>query len=54
MLMNVGFLEALNFTKWDCFILHDVDHIPENDYNYYGCSEMPKHLMSAADLRNYT
>ncbi|XP_072022725.1 beta-1,4-galactosyltransferase 6-like [Amphiura filiformis] len=54
MLMNVGFLEALNFSKWDCFIFHDVDHVPLSDYNYYGCSGMPRHFLSGADRWNYT
>ncbi|XP_072013203.1 uncharacterized protein [Amphiura filiformis] len=53
MLMNVGFLEALNFSKWDCFIFHDVDHIPISDYNYYGCSGMPRHFVSGADRWKY-
>ncbi|XP_071480737.1 beta-1,4-galactosyltransferase 5-like [Diadema antillarum] len=53
MLMNVGFLEALNFTDYDCFIFHDVDHIPLDDHNYYGCSGMPRHFLSGADRWNY-
>ncbi|XP_072020707.1 uncharacterized protein [Amphiura filiformis] len=54
MLMNVGFLESLNFSKWDCFIFHDVDHIPISDYNYYGCMDMPRLFVSGADRWNYT
>ncbi|XP_071797752.1 beta-1,4-galactosyltransferase 5-like isoform X1 [Asterias amurensis] len=53
MLMNVGFQQALNFTKWDCFIFHDVDHLPLNDANYYGCSHMPRHFISGADRWDY-
>ncbi|XP_072020708.1 uncharacterized protein [Amphiura filiformis] len=53
MLMNVGFLESLNFSKWDCFIFHDVDHIPISDNNYYGCSGMPRHFLSGADRWQY-
>ncbi|XP_072171076.1 beta-1,4-galactosyltransferase 6-like [Diadema setosum] len=53
MLMNVGFLEALNFTRYDCFIFHDVDHIPDDDRNYYGCTDMPRHFLSGADRWNY-
>ncbi|KAJ8037295.1 Beta-1,4-galactosyltransferase 5 [Holothuria leucospilota] len=53
MLMNVGYLEALNFTQWDCFIFHDVDHIPLSYGNYYGCSSMPKHFLSGADRWGY-
>lgn len=53
MLMNIGFAEALNFTRWDCFIFHDVDHIPLNYANYYGCSHMPRHFLSGADRWGY-
>ena len=53
MLMNVGFLESLNFSKWDCFIFHDVDHVPLSDLNYYGCSGMPRHFLSGADRWKY-
>ncbi|XP_072044443.1 beta-1,4-galactosyltransferase 5-like [Amphiura filiformis] len=53
MLMNVGFVEALNYTHWDCFIFHDVDHIPLNYANYYGCSHMPRHFLSGADRWGY-
>eukprot|EP00057_Strongylocentrotus_purpuratus_P033945 XP_793367.3 PREDICTED: beta-1,4-galactosyltransferase 5-like [Strongylocentrotus purpuratus] len=49
MLMNVGFLESLNFTDYDCFIIHDVDHVPVDDRNYYGCSSMPRHFVSSSD-----
>ncbi|XP_071958147.1 beta-1,4-galactosyltransferase 6-like [Antedon mediterranea] len=53
MLLNVGFLESLNFTKWDCFIYHDVDHVPYNDGNYYGCIGMPRHFITGADRWGY-
>ncbi|XP_030831473.1 beta-1,4-galactosyltransferase 5-like [Strongylocentrotus purpuratus] len=49
MLMNVGFLESLNFTDYDCFIIHDVDYVPVDDRNYYGCSSMPRHFVSSSD-----
>ncbi|XP_072021088.1 beta-1,4-galactosyltransferase 6-like [Amphiura filiformis] len=52
MLMNIAILESLNFTKWDCFVFHDVEHIPLNDHNYYGCSGMPRHFMSGSDQFN--
>ncbi|XP_030840708.1 beta-1,4-galactosyltransferase 5-like [Strongylocentrotus purpuratus] len=53
MLMNVGFVEALNYTMFDCFIFHDVDHIPLNYGNLYGCSGMPRHFVSGVDRWNY-
>ena len=31
MLFNIGFTEALKLEQFDCFFLHDVDHLPEND-----------------------
>ncbi|XP_072096287.1 beta-1,4-galactosyltransferase 5-like isoform X1 [Mobula birostris] len=53
MLFNVGFLEALKDMNWDCIIFHDVDHIPENDRNYYGCGEMPRHFAAKLDKYMY-
>uniref|UniRef100_UPI00398EE341 beta-1,4-galactosyltransferase 5-like isoform X3 n=1 Tax=Pristiophorus japonicus TaxID=55135 RepID=UPI00398EE341 len=53
MLFNVGFMEALKDTDWDCVIFHDVDHIPENDRNYYGCGQMPRHFAAKLDKYMY-
>ncbi|XP_073439812.1 beta-1,4-galactosyltransferase 6 isoform X2 [Dendrobates tinctorius] len=53
MLFNVGFKEAMKDRKWDCVIFHDVDHIPENDRNYYGCGEMPRHFATKLDKYMY-
>ncbi|XP_069378754.1 beta-1,4-galactosyltransferase 6 isoform X4 [Paralichthys olivaceus] len=53
MLFNVGFLEAMKDVDWDCFIFHDVDHIPVNDRNYYGCSQMPRHFAAKLDKYMY-
>ncbi|XP_016107045.1 beta-1,4-galactosyltransferase 5 isoform X2 [Sinocyclocheilus grahami] len=52
MLFNVGFKEAMKDLNWDCVIFHDVDHILENDRNYYGCGEMPRHF--AVKLNKYS
>ena len=46
MLMNVGFVESLNFTNFDCVVFHDIDHLAINVKNYYGCDKMPKHFIS--------
>ncbi|XP_028742380.1 beta-1,4-galactosyltransferase 6 isoform X2 [Peromyscus leucopus] len=53
MLFNVGFKEAMKDNAWDCVIFHDVDHLPENDRNYYGCGEMPRHFAAKLDKYMY-
>ncbi|XP_067904309.1 beta-1,4-galactosyltransferase 5-like isoform X4 [Heterodontus francisci] len=53
MLFNVGFMEALKDMDWDCVIFHDIDHIPENDRNYYGCGQMPRHFAAKLDKYMY-
>ncbi|XP_032889176.1 beta-1,4-galactosyltransferase 4 [Amblyraja radiata] len=52
-LLNVGFLEALKERKWDCFIFHDVDLIPENDFNLYICDQEPKHFVVGRNSTGY-
>uniref|UniRef100_A0A8D0G0J3 Beta-1,4-galactosyltransferase n=1 Tax=Strix occidentalis caurina TaxID=311401 RepID=A0A8D0G0J3_STROC len=53
-LLNVGVREALKDEDWDCLLLHDVDLVPENDYNLYVCDEYyPKHMASAMDKFKY-
>ncbi|XP_068126949.1 beta-1,4-galactosyltransferase 3-like [Hyperolius riggenbachi] len=54
-LLNIGVREALRYDDWDCLILHDVDLVPENDYNLYICDEnCPKHMSSAMDKFQYS
>ena len=54
MLFNVGFQEVNKLDPdFECFIFHDVDHIPENDRNYYGCSNMPRHYAEELDIHAY-
>ncbi|MEE6506666.1 hypothetical protein FKM82_007784 [Ascaphus truei] len=53
MLFNIGFEEAMKDLAWDCLIFHDVDHIPENDRNYYGCQHMPRHFAAKLDKYMY-
>ncbi|XP_026513196.1 beta-1,4-galactosyltransferase 3-like [Terrapene carolina triunguis] len=54
-LLNVGVREAMKDEDWDCLLLHDVDLIPENDYNLYVCDEYyPKHIASAIDKFQYS
>ncbi|XP_053790973.1 beta-1,4-galactosyltransferase 3-like isoform X2 [Vidua chalybeata] len=54
-LLNVGVREAMKDEEWDCLVLHDIDLVPENDYNLYICDEYyPKHMASAVDKFQYT
>lgn len=48
-LMNVGYVEALKFYEWDCFVFHDVDLLPLDDRNLYTCPEQPRHMSVAVD-----
>ncbi|KAM8976949.1 beta-1,4-galactosyltransferase 4 [Pelodytes ibericus] len=52
-LLNVGYIEALKEAKWDCFIFHDVDLLPENDFNLYLCDSEPKHLVVGRNATGY-
>ena len=54
-IMNVAFREALKRrSTFDCFIYHDVDLLPENDYNVYECDPTgPRHLSPAVDELRY-
>lgn len=53
MLFNVGFKEAMKDLDWDCLVFHDVDHLMENDRNYYGCTDMPRHFAVRLDKYSY-
>lgn len=55
LLMNIGFIESLRLSenKWDCFIFHDVDLIPEDERNIYVCSDQPRHMSSSVSTFDY-
>ncbi|XP_078491730.1 beta-1,4-galactosyltransferase 5-like [Ciona intestinalis] len=54
LLLNIGFVEAMKIDhSFDCFVFHDVDHIPENDRNYYGCTGMPCLFAEQLDIHGY-
>merc|ERR1712072_435839 len=40
-------------TDFDCLVFSDVDLLPENDRNYYGCPTSPRHMSVAVDTLNY-
>ncbi len=52
--MNTGYLEVMrDGARYDCFAFHDVDLIPENLANYYGCDDQPRHLAVIRTAKNY-
>lgn len=51
--MNIGYKEALKREKFDCFIFHDVDLVPEHDRNIYLCDNQARHLAAAIDETRY-
>ena len=54
LLMNIGFNEALKEDSWNCFVFHDVDLLPENDTNIYGCDrDFPKQMAISISIHNY-
>ena len=53
-LMNSGFMEIAKLDKFDCFIFHDVDLLPEDDRIFYTCDQSGiKHLAYALEEWNY-
>lgn len=52
-LMNIGFLEAIKLSHWNCLIFHDVDLIPLDDRNLYRCPIQPRHMSVAIDTMKF-
>lgn len=55
-LFNIGYKLASKEQSWNCFILHDVDLLLENDNLMYNCrkgSRLPMHLSVAIDKFGY-
>ena len=52
--MNIGFVEAMKVYPWECFVFHDVDHLPEDDRILYSCPTQPRQMAVAIDRLNYT
>lgn len=53
MLMNVGFAEAMKVANFSCVIFHDVDLLPEDARNDYGCPSSPRHMSTAVNSMEY-
>jgi len=53
-IMNIAYNEAMKLDDFDCFVFHDVDLIPENDFNLYECYTQPRHLSPAVDELRYS
>jgi len=46
--MNAAFMEAAKLDRFDCFIFHDVDLLPEDERTLYTCDQRGiKHLAYA-------
>ena len=50
--MNIGFKEALMTDSYQCVFLHDVDLLPENDFNLYSCPEDGKPRQMSFSINN--
>ncbi|XP_041376373.1 beta-1,4-galactosyltransferase 4-like [Gigantopelta aegis] len=53
LLLNVGFVEALKQDNYSCFIMHDVDSMPEVNDNLYRCSSNPVHMSTASSKNKF-
>ena len=51
--MNAAFVEFSARSRFDCFIFHDVDLVPEDDRNVYSCGVQPLHLSVGVDQLGY-
>ncbi|RWS25226.1 beta-1:4-N-acetylgalactosaminyltransferase bre-4-like isoform X1 [Leptotrombidium deliense] len=51
-LFNIGY-DIAKKENYTCFIFHDIDLIPENDYNIYKCESNPIHYTVAIDKFKY-
>lgn len=52
-LFNVGYQEVSGRSSAGCYVFHDVDLIPENINNIYGCTSYPRHMSSSINIFNY-
>ncbi len=57
MLINIGFVESNKdkTKKFNCYIFHDVDMLPENQKNIYECDfKFPKQMAIAVNINSYS
>jgi len=52
-LLNAGFIESQEYDSYRCFVFHDIDLIPEDDRNDYGCPSGPRHMCPAVSKFDY-
>src|SRR4051794_37225864 len=53
-LLNIGFIESNKLYDWQCYIMHDVDHLIENDAMLYHCPDKnPVHMSVAITKYGY-
>ncbi len=50
---NIGYDQPTTDVEYDCEIFHDVDLLPEVEYNYYGCPDIPRHMCIAVSYHKY-
>ncbi|KAK6038877.1 N-acetyllactosaminide 3-alpha-galactosyltransferase, partial [Cooperia oncophora] len=54
LVLNVGFMEANKIYKWQCYLFHDVDLLPEDDRNLHTCpTNNPRHMAVAVNKFDY-
>ena len=53
LLFNIGYSWALRYEQIPCFIFHDVDLLPENFGNIYGCTDLPRHMSCSVNTLRY-
>ena len=54
LLLNIGYLESIKALDWNCFVLHDVDLLPENKKNIYKCAkDFPTQMAISISKYNY-
>ncbi|XP_024086457.1 beta-1,4-galactosyltransferase 1-like [Cimex lectularius] len=52
-LFNIGFVETEKIDNFHCYIFHDVDLLPQNLNNIYGCTNYPRHMSANINIFDY-